>query len=61
MSDDEKPNPIARQSDLDLLRQEQKTEHMKTRGLILLIASPGVLKALPYIFGYFGLGWSWPW
>lgn len=46
-----KPDPIARQSDLEVLRARERTEHMKTRAMIAIVAAPGVLKALPWVVG----------
>ena len=43
---------------LALVRQEQKTEHIKTRAIVLILAVPSVAKTLPYILGFFG--WH-PW
>jgi len=40
---------------LATLRAEQKTEHIKTRALVVILATPGVAKAVPYVLGY--LGW----
>ena len=42
-------------SKLALLRAEQKTEHIKTRAFVVILASPSVAKALPYVLGYLGL------
>lgn len=42
---------------LALVRQEQKTEHVKTRALVVILAAPGVVKAIPYVLG--GLAWWW--
>lgn len=50
---------------LNLVRQEQKTEHAETRAamksedwktrlLVVILAAPNVAKALPYVLGYFG-------
>ena len=46
---------------LALVRQEQKTEHIKTRALVVILATPSVARALPYVLGYLGWHISWPW
>lgn len=45
------------QDKMDLVRAEQKTEHIKTRALVLIASAPGWLKASAAILGYFGAGW----
>jgi hypothetical protein len=40
---------------IDLVRAEQKSEHIKTRALVILLATPSVARAIPYILGAFGL------
>jgi hypothetical protein len=41
--------------ELENIRQEQKTEHVKTRALVLLVAAPSVAKAVPFLAGYLGI------
>jgi hypothetical protein len=40
---------------LDLVRQEQKTEHWKTRVLVAILALPNIGRAVPYLLGAFGV------
>ena len=40
---------------LNLVRQEQKTEHLKTRALVVILAIPNVARAVPYVLGAFGV------
>lgn len=42
------------QSELNLVRQEQRTEHTKTRALVIILSVPNIVKAVPFILGYFG-------
>ncbi|HXJ62774.1 MAG TPA: hypothetical protein VNN79_03380 [Actinomycetota bacterium] len=60
MTDEQtKPDPLARQSDLVILRQEQKTQHVITRAMIVVFAVPNVARTLPYVLGSLGVGTSW--
>ena len=43
---------------LATVRAEQKTEHTKTRALVVILAAPSVAKALPFVLGFF---WWHPW
>lgn len=43
---------------LELVRQEQRTEHIKTRALVVILAVPSVAKAVPYVLG--AQGWNVP-
>ena len=45
--------------ELNLVRQEQKTEHMKTRLVMVILASPGIARALPYVLGDMGISAPW--
>lgn len=55
-----KPDPIARQSDLDIMRAEQKNEHLKTRAIVVIFNIPSVLRAVPYVLGAVELvHWLW--
>lgn len=47
------------QLELNLVRQEQKTEHWKTRGLVVLLGGANLVKAIPLVAGYL-FGWH-PW
>lgn len=38
---------------LEIVRQEQKAEHWKTRLLVVLIALPSTLKSAPALLGFF--------
>lgn len=43
---------------LALLRQEQKTEHVKTRALVvILFSASSISKVAPYVLGFFGVRW----
>jgi hypothetical protein len=61
MSGDENGNSVTRvtmrtlNDKLAIIRAEQRTEHIKTRALVVILAVPSVAKALPYVLGY--LGW----
>lgn len=44
--------------ELENVRQEQKTEHVKTRALVIILAAPSIVRAVPYVLGVFG--WH-PW
>ena len=60
-----KPDPVARQSDLTILRSEQRVEHIKTRALFVITAAAANAKALSYVLGSMGypIPWRslWPW
>lgn len=45
---------------VDLVRQEQRTEHVKTRALVVILAVPSIAKAVPYVLGHIA-GWHLPW
>jgi hypothetical protein len=45
---------------LALLRAEQRTQHVITRALVVVLATPNVAKAVPYVLGAVGIHWS-PW
>lgn len=36
---------------LDIVRAEQKTEHTKTRAMIVILSIPNVLRAIPFVLG----------
>jgi hypothetical protein len=40
---------------VELVRQEQKTEHWKTRLLVVILALPNIGRALPYLLGTVGV------
>jgi len=44
-----------------LLDAKQRTEHVKTRALVVILAAPSVAKALPYVLGYLGWRVGQPW
>ena len=57
-----KPDPIARQSDLILLEAKNRTQHIITRAMLIIFATPNVAKALPYVLGAIGAPTGWiPW
>jgi hypothetical protein len=43
---------------LALVRQEQKTEHVKTRAFVGLAIATNLVRAIPWVLGYF---WWHPW
>lgn len=45
---------------LDLVRQEQRTEHVKTRAIVAVTFGASVLKSIPYLAGALGVGFNWP-
>jgi hypothetical protein len=49
------PDPIVRQSDLKLLEQREKTQHTRTRAMIVILAAADLAKVAPFVLGY--LGW----
>ena len=60
-SEDPKPNPLVRQSDLDVVVANNRTEHWKTRAILVGLTIAANSPALPALTGYLGLrmGWSW--
>lgn len=42
------------ENEAKLIRAENKTEHVKTRALVVILAVPSVAKALPYVLGLIG-------
>ena len=56
---DEKPNPLVRQRDLDLVVANNKSEHWKTRVAFAIVSLPGAAKAAPAVLGVFGVHLPW--
>jgi len=62
---DERPNPIVRQRDLDVVVANNRTEHWRTRALLVGAVVATNTPLLPNVLGYLGIsfqwGQLWPW
>jgi len=62
---DERPNPIVRQRDLDVVKADNRTEHWRTRamlvGAVVATNTPIVSKTLGVIGISFHWQGLWPW
>lgn len=62
---DERPNPIVRQRDLDVVVANNRTEHWRTRALLVGLTIAANSPALPKLVGALGFsfhwGQVWPW
>ena len=44
---------------IEVVNANQRTEHIKTRALVVVLAVPSVAKALPYVLGAIGVHVPW--
>ena len=59
--EDPKPNPLVRQSDLDVVVANNRTEHWRTRAILVGLTIVANSPLGPALVGSFGADWLWWW
>ena len=57
--ENERPNPIVRQRDLDVVKADNRTEHWRTRALLVGAVIATNTPLLPKTLGVLGISFHW--